>query len=114
MNIVKIIIALSVLTMVMMLSISMKMSAVKVIDTRFTKLLSNYVIATNMVVHAWYTDIHVHSNRVLKFRDLPSASLLYKGGYLCTFSCATSSSSTSENTAREVYTVAYPSMRYPL
>jgi len=62
---------LRVVTMVSTFSSSIKIRAVNVIVTKFTKLHSNYVIATNMMVHAWNIDIQIQDKNVLKLRDLP-------------------------------------------
>mmetsp|Transcript_9353 Transcript_9353/g.7128 ORF Transcript_9353/g.7128 Transcript_9353/m.7128 type:complete len:93 (+) Transcript_9353:290-568(+) len=77
------------------------------------ELLKN-MIENMMMTDPWKMDDQTQMQNVLKLRFLPFYSVLYRGGNLSTESTLESSSKTSEKTGRDVYTVAYPSIRNPL
>ena len=83
-------------------SSSIKIRLVNVIVTMFTYESLKNRIAKSIMTLPWYTDIHIHTQKVFIFKLRPFCSDLYKGGKLSADYKSVSVSRTSEKTGRAV------------
>ena len=87
-------------------SSSIRTRVVNVIVTIFTYESLKKRIAKSIMTLPWYTDIHIHTQKVFIFKLRPFYSDLYSGGKFSADYKSVSVSSTSEKTGSAVYTVA--------